>query len=127
MSTGAVAALVGATMLAGMAASANPDTLGHPRQPVIGQPALDDHGCAQIPRQLPTLSDWPKVDSKVIETPWDEWRIRQMVAHMTLAEKVGQMTQPEISAVTPDQVKQFNIGSVLNGGGCVVPCSHASP
>ncbi len=47
--------------------------------------------------------------------------IRQLVAyqvkHMTLAEKVGQMTQAELQSVTPAQVRQYNLGSVLSGGG----------
>ncbi|TCO55103.1 glycoside hydrolase family 3 protein [Actinocrispum wychmicini] len=114
MSKGAVVALLGALSLTGASASAHPGTAS--RQPVIGQPDFD-HGCAEIEHRLPTLADWPQVRSKVVKTPWDEWRIRQMVAHMTLPEKIGQMTQPEISAITPDQVKQYNIGSVLNGGG----------
>src|ERR1700744_1327163 len=46
-----------------------------------------------------------------------EARIRDIVAHMTLAQKIGQMTQPDIRAVTPDDVRRFYIGSVLNGGG----------
>ena len=36
---------------------------------------------------------------------------------MTLAQKIGQMTQPEIKTITPDQVREYYIGSVLNGGG----------
>ena len=36
---------------------------------------------------------------------------------MTLEEKVGQMTQPEITSITPDEVRQYAIGTVLNGGG----------
>ena len=46
-----------------------------------------------------------------------EAAIRDIVAHMTLAQKVGQMTQAEIRAVTPDDVRRFYIGSVLDGGG----------
>jgi beta-glucosidase len=46
-----------------------------------------------------------------------EASIRAIVAGMSLAQKVGQMTQPEIRAVTPAEVRQFYIGSVLNGGG----------
>ena len=36
---------------------------------------------------------------------------------MTLAQKVGQMVQPEIRTVTPEDVRRYYIGSVLNGGG----------
>ncbi|HET7312853.1 glycoside hydrolase family 3 protein [Salinisphaera sp.] len=46
-----------------------------------------------------------------------ESRIADMVDSMTLEEKVGQMTQPQIDAITPAQVKQYNIGTVLSGGG----------
>jgi beta-glucosidase len=46
-----------------------------------------------------------------------EARIRAIVAGMTLEQKVGQMTQPDIRSVTPDEVRRYYIGSVLNGGG----------
>ena len=35
----------------------------------------------------------------------------------TLAQKIGQMTQAEIKSITPEQVREHYIGSVLNGGG----------
>ena len=44
-------------------------------------------------------------------------RARSIVASMTLEQKVGQMTQPDIRSVTPDDVRRYYIGSVLNGGG----------
>ncbi len=46
-----------------------------------------------------------------------EAQIRAIVAHMTLAQKVGQMTQAEIRAITPDELRRYAVGSVLNGGG----------
>ena len=49
--------------------------------------------------------------------PAREAAIRAIVARMTLAQKVGQMTQPDIRAITPAEVRQYAIGSVLNGGG----------
>jgi beta-glucosidase len=115
----ALVALVGGlllTVVPGAAATPDTETYGHGRQPVIGQPNFD-HGCAKIDKKLPTLPDWPKVRSKIEQRPHDERRIAQIVSGMTLAEKVGQMTQPEIGAITPDEVKQYHIGSVLNGGG----------
>jgi beta-glucosidase len=36
---------------------------------------------------------------------------------MTLDQKIGQMTQPERLAISPEEVKAFHIGSVLSGGG----------
>lgn len=36
---------------------------------------------------------------------------------MTLDQKVGQMTQPERMHITPDEVREYHIGSILSGGG----------
>ena len=36
---------------------------------------------------------------------------------MTLAQKIGQMTQPDVRYISPEEVTQYYIGSVLNGGG----------
>ncbi|MDQ1710324.1 MAG: beta-glucosidase, partial [Frankiaceae bacterium] len=95
---------------------------------VIGEPDLDDAGSARIAETLPVLTDWPRVESRFTGAPGDEQLIAGMVAQMTVAEKVGQMTQPEISAITPDQVREHHIGSVLNGGGAWPDADkHASP
>ena len=44
-------------------------------------------------------------------------RIAQHLAEMTLEQKVAQMIQGEIKHVTPDDVRRYGLGSVLNGGG----------
>src|SRR3954462_14546953 len=46
-----------------------------------------------------------------------EVRGRTIVAGMTLEQKIGQMTQADIRSITPDDVRRYYIGSVLNGGG----------
>ena len=46
-----------------------------------------------------------------------EARIARIVASMTLAQKIGQMTQPDVRYISPEEVTQYYIGSVLNGGG----------
>ncbi|ANN18396.1 beta-glucosidase [Amycolatopsis orientalis] len=102
--------------LLGGAVAAAP-SVGAAEQPVIGKPALDRDGCARIEKSLPALADWPKVESRFKGKAGDEQRIAQLLKGMTLEEKVGQMTQPEIAAITPDEVRQYSIGSVLNGGG----------
>lgn len=63
------------------------------------------------------LRDWPSLRSAVAADPAIEARIEQILSGMTLAQKVGQMTQAEIKSITPEQVRQYYIGSVLNGGG----------
>ncbi|WP_248965041.1 glycoside hydrolase family 3 protein [Sphaerisporangium perillae] len=127
----ATALLAGLALLAGGATgvpSAGADSAKGARQPVIGKPAMDEHGCARIEKTLPTLADWPKVESRIKKNPADEKRVAEILAGMTLAEKVGQMTQPEISAITPEEVAQYGIGSVLNGGGSWPGRDkHASP
>ncbi|GGU31279.1 glycoside hydrolase family 3 protein [Lentzea flava] len=111
-----LAAVLGLTLAASAtAAVAAPEAQG-PKQPVIGQPRTE-HGCARIEKSLPTLSDWPKVESQLKGDRRDEARIKAILKDMTLAEKVGQMTQPEIAAITPDDVRTYGFGSVLNGGG----------
>ena len=39
-----------------------------------------------------------------------------ILAQMTLEEKIGQVIQGDISTVTPEDAKKYNLGSVLNGG-----------
>ncbi|WP_343854272.1 glycoside hydrolase family 3 protein [Rhodanobacter soli] len=62
-------------------------------------------------------ADWPAIDSRLATDPALEARVRKIVASMSLAQKVGQMTQAEIKSITPAQVTKYFIGSVLNGGG----------
>ncbi len=60
---------------------------------------------------------WPTVTSPVALDPEAEERIADLLSRMTLEEKVGQMVQAEIQSVTPFDVKQYRLGSILNGGG----------
>ena len=60
---------------------------------------------------------WPRVTSAIVRSPEVEQRVAELLASLTLEEKVGQLIQPEIKYITPSQVKQYHIGSVLNGGG----------
>ncbi len=66
---------------------------------------------------LPFFSDWPKIDSDIPTDPKIEKKIARIVALMTVKEKVGQMIQPNLRDVTPQQLKKYKLGSILNGGG----------
>lgn len=44
-------------------------------------------------------------------------RAADLLSRMSLEQKVGQMTQAERMACTPEDVKEFHLGSVLSGGG----------
>jgi beta-glucosidase len=46
-----------------------------------------------------------------------EPRVQEILSSMTLEQKVGQMIQGEIRYMSPQDVKDYSIGSVLNGGG----------
>jgi beta-glucosidase len=46
-----------------------------------------------------------------------EAKVAALLARMTLEQKVGQMVQPDIRSVTPEDVRKHRLGSVLNGGG----------
>ncbi|HEY5801182.1 MAG TPA: glycoside hydrolase family 3 N-terminal domain-containing protein [Burkholderiaceae bacterium] len=63
------------------------------------------------------LTDWPKVRSAITRDSALEAKVAGIVAKMTLAQKIGQMTQPEIKSAKPADVQQYYLGSVLNGGG----------
>jgi beta-glucosidase len=63
------------------------------------------------------LASWPHLNSVIAPDAGLEARVREIVASMTLAQKIGQMTQAELKAVTPDDVRKYYLGSVLNGGG----------
>jgi beta-glucosidase len=118
-----------AALLALAAVVAVPSTgiAGKSKQPQAGKPRME-HGCARIEDKLPTYADWPRVESRIKDDHKLEARVQRMLASLTLEEKVGQMTQPEISTITPAQVEEFHIGSVLNGGGAWPQANkHAAP
>jgi beta-glucosidase len=59
---------------------------------------------------------WPRADVPAPDAAV-EARVRSIVAGMTLEQKIGQMTQPDIRSVTPNDVRRYYLGSILNGGG----------
>jgi beta-glucosidase len=46
-------------------------------------------------------------------------QVRELVARMTLEEKIGQMTQPELGHIKDhlEDIERYHVGSVLSGGG----------
>lgn len=60
---------------------------------------------------------WPQ--KKTTLDPIIEAKVSELLMRLTLEEKVGQMIQPEIRHITPEEVRKYHIGSVLNGGGSV--------
>ncbi len=68
--------------------------------------------CGDGPEQIVC---WPQVDSVV--TSDVDVEVANVVRSMTLDEKVGQMVMAEIQEVTADDVRDYHLGAVLNGGG----------
>lgn len=60
---------------------------------------------------------WPRVQSAVKTDPAIEAKITELLGKLTLEQKVGQLIQPELRQVTPADVTEYSLGSILNGGG----------
>jgi len=60
---------------------------------------------------------WAPVNSPIRADAKTEARITELLGQMSVEQKVGQLVQVEIRYITPAQVKQYHIGSILNGGG----------
>lgn len=80
-------------------------------------------GCGSKHDPAPTAAadatrvEWPHAHNAALDDPAIEARIAQLLKQMTLEQKVGQMLQPDIRNVTPADVRQYRLGSVLSGGG----------
>lgn len=59
---------------------------------------------------------WPRYRYPVTTSAQDEARVESLVARMSLEEKIGQLVQADLCCVTPADVKQYHLGSILVGG-----------
>jgi beta-glucosidase len=66
-------------------------------------------------------AQWPKGESPLPSDPAIEARIRALLTKMSVEDKVGQMIQADIKYVTPDDVLEYRLGSVLAGGNSKPP------
>ncbi|MEO6361387.1 MAG: exo 1,3/1,4-beta-D-glucan glucohydrolase [Sphingomicrobium sp.] len=69
-----------------------------------------------VPAVVERSDRWPAVTSRVAIDPAMEARITQIIARMSIDEKVAQTIQPDISAVTPADMRKYKFGSILAGG-----------
>ena len=72
-------------------------------------------------------SIWPKVESPVGLDPAIEARITEIMAQMTMRQKVGQIIQADVGSITPEDVKTYPLGSILNGGNSAPNGDNRSP
>lgn len=59
---------------------------------------------------------WPEANWPFPRDPATEARIADLIRRMSVEEKVGQVVQADIASITPDDVRRYHLGSVLNGG-----------
>jgi beta-glucosidase len=59
---------------------------------------------------------WPQPKWPYQRDAAAEARISQILARMTVEEKIGQVIQPDIASVTPADMRRYHFGSILNGG-----------
>jgi len=63
-----------------------------------------------------TPENWRQQGSPFERQPEREAKIQALLDKMSLEQKVGQIIQADIASVTPEQVRKYHLGSVLNGG-----------
>ncbi|HVY83755.1 MAG TPA: exo 1,3/1,4-beta-D-glucan glucohydrolase [Caulobacterales bacterium] len=103
------ALLCGAATLVALSACSSTQTAQTAPAPAATAPAV-----AEADRIHPDI--WPQGHSAVQRDPAIEARVQQILAQMTVEDKVGQIIQADVNSVTPDEVRQYHLGSVLNGG-----------
>ncbi len=59
---------------------------------------------------------WPQPKWPLARDPATEAKIADLLARMTVEEKVGQIVQADIASVTPVEARDYHLGSILNGG-----------
>lgn len=105
----AVVGLVGLVVTACAGTASVPQTVSAPVAVAAVAP-LDDGAATAHPAL------WPAYTYPVVTPTADQARVAALLARMTLEEKIGQLVQADICCVTPAEVRQYHLGSVLNGG-----------
>ncbi len=98
--------LIGATLLTAAAGCDNTAS-----ETASIDPAPDSGQAASVTPEL-----WPKSVSPVVHGEAIERRVDTLLAGMSVRQKVGQIIQADIGSVTPDDVREYHLGSILNGG-----------
>ena len=65
--------------------------------------------------QLVNPEKWQSIKALPLD-PAIESRIDELLPKLTLEQKVGQVIQADNGSITPEEVKQYRLGSILSGG-----------
>jgi beta-glucosidase len=68
------------------------------------------------PRGLAHPELWPPAHSTGLVDPTSEKFIAELIARMSLEEKVGQIIQADINSIQPADLRRFPLGAILAGG-----------
>ena len=73
--------------------------------------------CATPGQQIAVASPAPVArPAQIDRSAAIEARIEGLLAAMSVEQKVGQIIQPDLSSITPDDMRRYGFGSILNGG-----------
>jgi beta-glucosidase len=83
------------------------------------QPATTQNEAAKPEAAVAGVADpalWPKAASPGFKDAETEAFVSELMAKMSLEEKVGQMIQGDIGSVRPEDLRKYPLGSILGGG-----------
>ncbi|MDI7775348.1 exo 1,3/1,4-beta-D-glucan glucohydrolase [Asticcacaulis sp. EMRT-3] len=94
------------------------DARVHPKPHQVAHKTIEKTGKKPAAKStvIPVDPAWPKLAPVGIVDPVTEARITKIMAQMTLEEKVGQTIQADINFITPKDLSEYPIGSILAGG-----------
>lgn len=78
--------------------------------------SCSNQDAASTAKQTVGIEAWPQLTSPLNDQATEQ-QVEQLLSRMSVEEKVGQIMQGEIQAVTAEDIKKYHLGSVLNGGG----------
>ena len=75
-------------------------------------------GAAEAQRAQPAddSARWPQVTSRVERDSALEARVEGLLKRLSVERKVGQVIQADINSITPEEMRQYRLGSILGGG-----------
>jgi beta-glucosidase len=71
---------------------------------------------AEVEQTLINPVNWPGQTPPLAPDMDMALEIERLLSVMTLEEKVGQVIQADIAAITPEDIRTYKLGSILNGG-----------
>ena len=80
-----------------------------------------------IPQAIANPNAWPAQAAPIKPDPAMERQIDALIARMSLEQKVGQVIQADVGSVTPQDVRRYHLGSVLNGGNSTPTGKYNTP